>query len=579
MSNSISITGLGVICAIGNDATSVLSSLRNGESGIGAMKYLQTKHRELPVGEVKLSNDEMKQILGIDTSLPISRTSLMGAIAIRQALDNAGITSIEGKRVALISGTTVGGMDISELHYEQMQSDKSLSFLLQGNECGKSTEEMAELLNLHGVECCTISTACSSALNSIILGSEMLKRDEVDIVIAGGSEALSRFHLNGFNTLMILDKERCRPFDATRAGLNLGEGAAFVVLEKNKDNALAYISGYGNRCDAFHQTASSDNGEGAYLAMRDALEMANMKASDIGYVNAHGTGTPNNDMSESQSIKRVFGDHMPYISSTKSFTGHTTSASGSIESVICILALQNNFIPANLGWLNQDENAITPTMGCEGIELNNVICNSFGFGGNDSSIIISKYPVKYVLPSVSYQSKIVADRVVESVEELASLREFISPLESRRMGKLMKAAHLSALRAMQDAQISCPDAIITATSRGMFEISMQFLDDILVNCEELLKPTLFMQSTHNTISSAIAIRCQCHGYNTTYSHGDGSMDWAIRDAERLIETGKAETVLVIEFDESTQALTEMSKQCNVRVPKDLYARSVVLKRS
>ena len=259
MSNSISITGLGVICAIGNDATSVLSSLRNGESGIGAMKYLQTKHRELPVGEVKLSNDEMKQILEINTSLPISRTSLMGAIAIRQALDNAGITSIEGKRVALISGTTVGGMDISELHYEQMQSDKSLSFLLQGNECGKSTEEMAELLNLHGVECCTISRACSSALNSIILGSEMLKRDEVDIVIAGGSEALSRFHLNGFNTLMILDKERCRPFDATRAGLNLGEGAAFVVLEKNKDNALAYISGYGNRCDAFHQTASSDN--------------------------------------------------------------------------------------------------------------------------------------------------------------------------------------------------------------------------------------------------------------------------------------------------------------------------------
>ena len=579
MNNSISITGLGVICAIGNDATSVLSSLRNGESGIGAMKYLQTKHRELPVGEVKLSNDEMKQILGIDTSLPISRTSLMGAIAIRQALDNAGITSIEGKRVALISGTTVGGMDISELHYEQMQSDKSLSFLLQGNECGKSTEEMAELLNLHGVECCTISTACSSALNSIILGSEMLKRDEVDIVIAGGSEALSRFHLNGFNTLMILDKERCRPFDATRAGLNLGEGAAFVVLEKCKDNALAYITGYGNRCDAFHQTASSDNGEGAYLAMRDALEMAKMNASDISYINAHGTGTPNNDMSESQSIKRVFGDHIPYVSSTKSYTGHTTSASGSIESVICILALQNNFVPANLGWLNRDENAITPTMGCEGIELNNVICNSFGFGGNDSSIIISKSPVEYELPSASYQSKIVADRLVETMEELASLREFISPLESRRMGKLMKAAHLSALRAMQDAQISCPDAIITATSRGMFEISMQFLDDILVNGEELLKPTLFMQSTHNTISSAIAIRCQCHGYNTTYSHGDGSMHWAIRDAERLIETGKAETVLVIEFDESTQALTEMSKQCNVRVPKDLYARSVVLKRS
>jgi 3-oxoacyl-(acyl-carrier-protein) synthase len=124
--------------------------------------------------------------------------------------------------------------------------------------------------------------------------------------------------------------------------------------------------------------------------MRDALEMAKMNASDISYINAHGTGTPNNDMSESQSIKRVFGDHIPYVSSTKSYTGHTTSASGSIESVICILALQNNFVPANLGWLNRDENAITPTMGCEGIELNNVICNSFGFGGTNSALVFKK---------------------------------------------------------------------------------------------------------------------------------------------------------------------------------------------
>lgn len=578
MSNTISITGLGIICAIGNDASSVLDSLRRGESGIGVMKYLKTKHRELPVGEVKLSNEEMKQMLGVDTSLSISRTSLMGAIAIRQALNSAGITNIEGKRVALISGTTVGGMDISELHFEQMQHDKSLSFLLQGNECGRSTEEMAELLGLSCVECCTISTACSSALNSIILGSEMLKRNEVDMVIAGGAEALSRFHLNGFNTLMILDKERCRPFDATRAGLNLGEGAAFVVLEKDSDRSLAYVTGYGNRCDAFHQTASSDNGEGAYLAMKDALDMAGLDAMDISYINAHGTGTPNNDMSESQSIKRIFGDGIPYVSSTKSFTGHTTSASGSIESVICVLAMLNNFVPANLGWRNKDDNSITPTMGCEDLELKNVICNSFGFGGNDSSLIISKCPIEYGLPAVEYNSSISAECVVESEDELLALREFISPLESRRMGKLMRAAHLSALRAMADAKISCPDAIITATSRGMFEVSMQFLDDITHNNEELLKPTLFMQSTHNTISSAIAIRSKCHGYNTTYSHGDCSMQWAVRDAERLIATGKAESVLVVEFDESTPALTEMSKQSNVKVPKDLYARSIVLKR-
>lgn len=578
MSNTISITGLGIICAIGNDAPTVLDSLRKGESGIGSMRYLKSTHRDLPVGEVKLSNEEMKQMLGVEASRIVSRTSLMGAIAIRQALASAGIESIEGRRVALISGTTVGGMDVSELHFEQMLHDKSLDYLPQGNECGRSTEEMVELLGLNGVEICTISTACSSALNSIILGSEMLKCDEVDLVIAGGSEALSRFHLNGFNTLMILDKERCRPFDATRAGLNLGEGAAFVVLEKGRGDAMAYVAGYGNRCDAFHQTASSENGEGAYLAMRDALDMAGLEAKDIAYINAHGTGTPNNDVSESQGIKRIFGNNLPAVSSTKSFTGHTTSASGSIESVICVLAMQNGFIPANLGWVNQDAAAITPTLGHDEVELENVICNSFGFGGNDSSLVISKHPIKYQTSTIVYRSVVVADESVESVEELASLREFISPLESRRMGRLMKAAYLSALRAMQKAELTCPDAIITATSRGMLEISMQFLGDITVNGEELLKPTLFMQSTHNTISSAIAIRNKCYGYNTTYSQGDVSMQWAMRDAERLIATGKAESVLVVEFDESTPMLTETAKRHNIEIPKDLYARSVVLKR-
>lgn len=578
MERTIAITGLGIICAIGNDAPSVLHSLRSGKSGIDKVKYLHTKHRELPVGEVKLSNDEMKQVLGIDPSRVVSRTSLMGAIAMRQALESAGVGSLEGRRVAVISGTTVGDMDINELHYHQMLHDETLDYLVQGNECGRSTEEMAELIGLKGVECCTISTACSSALNSIILGSEMLKRDEVDIVIAGGSEALSRFHLNGFNTLMILDKEHCRPFDATRAGLNLGEGAAFVILEKSSANAKAYVAGYGNRCDAFHQTASSDNGEGAYLAMCDALAMARMEPKDIAYVNAHGTGTSNNDMSESQAIKRVFGDNIPAVSSTKPFTGHTTSASGSIESVISVLAMQNDFIPANLGWKNQDPNAITPTMGVEGVVLENVICNSFGFGGNDSSLILSKQPVEHHLPETMYEAEIRAEEVVDSAEELVALKEYISPLESRRMGKMMKAAHLATLRAMKRAEIECPDAIITATSRGMFDDSMRFLEDISVNDEELLKPTLFMQSTHNTISSAIAIRHKCHGYNSTYSQGDDSIRWAMRDAERLIATGGAKSVLVVEFDESVPMLTEAAKRRNMPLPKELYARSVVLMR-
>lgn len=579
MNNIISVTGLGIICSIGNDADSVLESLKKKESGVGSMEYLHSKHSYLPVGEVHLSNDQMKDILGIEDETPMSRTTLMGAIAIRQALSHAGISveELNGKRVALISGTTVGGMDLTENYYEQMKTDDSLLYLPKSNECGKSTEEMAEIVGLVNAQTCTISTACSSALNSIILGSEMLKRDEVDVVIAGGSEALSRFHLNGFNTLMILDKEQCRPFDDTRAGLNLGEGAAYVVLEKNSDKSLAFVAGYGNRCDAFHQTASSDNGEGAYLAMKEALEMAHLKPEDIQYVNAHGTGTPNNDITESQALIRIFGEDMPEISSTKAFTGHTTSASGSIEAVICILAMQNNFTPANLGWKNKIEGGIVPTLGNDNIVLENVICNSFGFGGNDSSIVISKSaPASVEENTPEYSYKIVAEEVVTDVEVLKELKEFVSPMESRRMGKLMKAAHLTSLRALKKAGIECPDAIITATSRGMLEISLQFLDDITAFGEELLKPTLFMQSTHNTLSSAIAIRTKCHGYNTTYSHGDESFEWAMRDAVRLIQTGKVNSVLVGSFDESTPSFSMIAERSGEEKPQDIFAKSIVL---
>ena len=145
------------------------------------------------------------------------------------------------------------------------------------------------------------------------------------------------------------------------------------------------------------------------------------------------------------------------------------------------------------------------------------------------------------------------------------------------MGKLMKAAHLVSLRALKTAGIDCPDAIITATSRGMLEVSMQFLDDIAEYNEEHLKPTLFMQSTHNTLSSAIAIRTKCYGYNITYSHGDESFEWAMRDAERLLRTGKVNSVLVGSFDESTPVFTQFAERAGKDAPAELYAKAVVLK--
>ena len=584
---NIAITGLGIICAIGNNSQQVLDSLVNKQTGVGMMKYLQSCHTELPVGEVKLSDDELKTLLGLPVESLYSRTTLLGAVAVKQAMADAGLSAdmLAGKKVVLISGTTVGGMDVTERILADMRevlqtpnaNRPTPIDYVKRHDCGSTTNEIAQICGLD-CEVCTISTACSSAINSIIVGCEMLRSGEADLVIAGGSEALSKFHLNGFNTLHILDTEVCRPFDATRVGLNLGEGAAFVVLQKDKADGKAYIGGYGNKCDAFHQTASSDDGEGAYLAMCEALESSGIDKSQIDYINAHGTGTPNNDPSESVALKRIFGDDMPLVSSTKGFTGHTTSASGSIETVICVLAMQNNFVPVSYGFSLVDEACIHPFEGDDKQHrMDYVICNSFGFGGNDSSLLLMREAKDCSMASAKIpELEIAADITIDSMEQLADYKEYISPKEGRRMGKLMKAATLTSLMALREAGIECPDAIITATANGMLETSEKFLVDMVDNGEETLSPTLFMQSTHNTIGSAIAIRTQCHGYNITYTQGKDSMKWALRDAERLIRMGRAKTVLVGCHDESSPLFQSFYDYLNISIPQ-IYSRSVLLK--
>lgn len=397
MKEPIFITGAGIVSAIGVGKEETLTSLLDGKTGVGEMKYLASIHKEIPVGEVQLSNDEMAAMLGVENDATMTRTALIGRLALREALDQAGLSEEDLKEIPFISGTTVGGMDRHEaIHSHEKDCDSSVAFIAT-HSCATCTEMIAEHFGQFA-SLSTVSTACSSATNAIITGANMLRCGLADKVVVGGAECLTLFHLNGFMTLMILDHEQCKPFDKNRAGLNLGEGAAYVVLETETSvkergaKPLCMLSGYGNKCDAFHQTASSDDGEGAYLAMKEALEMADMQPSDIQYVNAHGTGTPNNDASESCAIMRVFGDAMPPVSSTKSFTGHTTSASGSIELVMCILALEHQFIPQNLNWSTPIDNGIVPAMDQKpASELRNIQSNAFGFGGNDSSLIISKY--------------------------------------------------------------------------------------------------------------------------------------------------------------------------------------------
>ena len=583
----IVVTGIGIISALGNGQEETLKGLRTGKTAVGSIKILQTKHHELPAGEVALTDEELKKIIGLPANTVTNRTTLLARVALKEALADAQLTTNDSDSIVLISGNTVGGMEKSELYYRDFQQNDSRNEYIGLHDCGACTEMIAEEFPGQFKLTSTISTACSSAANAVILGANLIKDGTAEIAVVGGTECLSKFHLNGFNSLMILDQEPCKPFDAQRKGLNLGEGAAYLVIETEESAIrrnvpiLCELSGYGNSCDAFHQTATSPNGEGPYLAMCKALKDSALQAKDIDYINAHGTGTSNNDECEGFAMMRVFGDKLPPMSSTKAYTGHTTSAAGSVESVISILALKHQFIPANLHYSSpiNGHNFKPVTEVKEHVPLRHVLTNSFGFGGNDSSCIFSAYqgtgirgqssrlnastPQRPIFiraaSQISLQAPLseqwfdepIVPNAANCDSQEANYSQFINPMAARRMGKLFKRAIATAVDVLHKGNCEQVDAIVTGSGLGCIEHTEKFLHAMLDNDEELLPPTHFMQSTHNTISSQMALHLKCHGYNCTYSHRGTSFDSGLLDVLTQMRLGDIHNALVCGHEEMT----------------------------
>lgn len=389
------ISGIGVLSSIGSNVAENLHSLSTGKSGIAPVHFLKYKE-ELLTGEVKFSNQQLAEMGKVD-KLPISRTSLLGLLAAREAW---GANQHDpGLKTGIISSTSVGGMDLTEDFYQDLLNDNNPDYqVLICHDSGTTTERIARELGISGYVN-TLSTACSSGANAIMLGARMILQGKLDRVLVGGSDALSRFTIKGFGSLMIYDKEWCRPFDESRSGLNLGEAAGFLLLEGEKSLArtgnkpLCKLTGWHNAADAYHQTASSPDGKGATIAISKAIEQAGLSPADISYVNAHGTGTQNNDLSESVALINVFGEgKVPKFSSTKPFTGHTLAAAGAIEAVFSVLAIQNGLIYPNLNYTNPiSATGLVPVTSFQtGQTVNAVLSNSFGFGGNNSSLVFSK---------------------------------------------------------------------------------------------------------------------------------------------------------------------------------------------
>jgi 3-oxoacyl-(acyl-carrier-protein) synthase len=390
------VTGVGMISALGVGVPAAAAALAASRSGIGPITILETRHRgKCVVGEVAHTNDDLCALAGVGGEDP-GRTALLGIIAAREAVAAAGLADLADVPTGLISATTAAGLDKTEALHRTTDARK-IAYMLENHDCGHSTERIADALGLRGL-LSTVSTACTSSANALILAARLVSAGVLERAVAGGCDGLCRFVLNGFTSLRIVDPLACRPFDEHRCGLTLGEAGAFLVLESEAGaarrgaRALAAIGGWGVANDSFHQTASSPGGDGAFTAMGVALRSARLRPAAVGWVNAHGTATENNDLSEGRALLRLFGADLPPFSSTKAATGHTMGAAGAVEAVISVLALERRTIFPNLNFSTpMKETGLAPvTAPLSAPDLAHVLSNSFGFGGDCSALLFSR---------------------------------------------------------------------------------------------------------------------------------------------------------------------------------------------
>jgi 3-oxoacyl-(acyl-carrier-protein) synthase len=386
---------MGVMSAIGDTVAANRTALMAATCGISRLQMFPSRFAGLmPFGEIKTSTQTLKKKW--NTHEPgITRTMLLALAAFEEALTDSRLTTaqIQSPRTALIGASTVGGMCLTDELYHDANKTENGSEYLSSYDCASVTLFLQERHKMHGIVN-TINTACSSSANAILYGARLIRNGIARRAIVGGADSLAKFTINGFNALHILSPEICKPFDQNRKGLNLGEGAAFLVLEKGEDvigkKVYAELTGFGNSNDAYHPSSLSDQGDGPYLSMKEALIAANLVATDIGFINAHGTGTENNDEVESKAMVRLFNEPPPFAS-TKSNIGHTLGAAGAIEAVYSILNLEHQEVYAGLNFTQPiPATGLQPVQAWKPMPLKHVMSNSFGFGGNCTSLIFSK---------------------------------------------------------------------------------------------------------------------------------------------------------------------------------------------
>lgn len=393
----VDVSGLGCICAAGSDVDACMESMYRGHRAPAPPVRIGVDlESEFPVFEVTDTVDVPNEL---GSHSQATRTTALLCMAVCEALVQAGLSPFDlaGSRVGVCVGTTVGCTLNNEPFYrEYLNGEVPDIEPIERYLANNPALALRRILRLTG-PARTIANACSSGTDAIGIAADWIRSGICDIAVAGGADELSRVTCLGFSSMLITSKEACRPFDANRSGLNLGEGAGVVVIENRETlrerggRSLATVAGYGTASDAYHPTAPHPEGEGLMRAVRAALTAADVSTEEIAFVNAHGTSTPGNDKAEGVAIGKLYGS-APVVS-TKAYTGHTLGAAGGIEAVFTVKAFLDGKLPGTAGFETFDEECgVRPTTGITPVDGRYGISHSLAFGGNNSALLIGRAP-------------------------------------------------------------------------------------------------------------------------------------------------------------------------------------------
>jgi 3-oxoacyl-[acyl-carrier-protein] synthase II len=547
----VAITGVGIVSSLGIGREETFRRLSAGERGIGAVSLFDTAGlRSRIAGEVR--GLDVAAIAPQDEAHDWSRSDALALLAAREALSQSGHR--EGAPLGLALGGTTGGMYETERalrsipagKIEPQDARRLLDFPL-----AMSVERVARALG-SVLRSATVCSACSSGAVAIALGASWLLSGRASRVVAGGVDGLCQLTFTGFNSLGAMDPEPCRPFDVARAGLNLGEGAACLVLELESSarargaQVIAYLSGWALASEAHHVTHPEPSGERAARVMLDALEVAALEPRAIDYVNAHGTGTAQNDAMEALALAHVFGADLAsvWVSSSKAQVGHTLGAAGAIEAALTALALERGALLPSVGL----ENAEAPELRLvhaagQKQALSHALSNSFGFGGAcavlafDAPNVAARFARELRRESIVISGSASAAAATDPISLLDADR-------SRRFGRASALVVATAERALESsAREAAGTGLVVGSAFGDVERSVRFLQKLFAHGPKFASPAEFPQLVASTGSGNASIYLGLTGPCLSVSEFGTSGESAVSVALSLLELGLAPAVL------------------------------------